>query len=585
MLRCECWSGSGDWGKDMKPPKKPFRLVEPESDAEAHAQSVSWLQAHVRARAQDTFHDYAHLGSAHVDRLARSIVTHPDAYVSSADGLPSIKSHAQLANLVVKFSLANRLRHLARGLPKSVVCSVLEDAERLTVAAYEGLLGDDVHFDEVLTRRVLLPNRLGGIAMGASQCADAAYVAATTRMENFAVPSDFSSAPLSLLCEHIESRAANGPFRTMGFYESALRDSCDAINEAASADSVLIDKDPPKKKKNHDDAEDSAALPSDVGSVWQPPMPTASFALLYQAPLSQKELSAPLWNRYYNGAVLLARGITDKTIRDLHLTLLDEGSTRGAGVFVNSVPSNKFTRFSSPEFCVVLRNFLGLSTAGDDGAESSHVHFCGKNRDKRHILKNCKAMATGKAALADSTAHLAHCALEGQLHARHAALEATLLAMIQAADFGWGWRREVTLCTPGDGNPNVPKTWKSDLVGHDNMGRKCVINTTVVTLAAPSYRGARNTLRSRCLRTLAEAVKNKLKLPRAAARAKDLQARHTVFCISSNGAFSAMAQDFFDEVKDHARKQGLDHMGVSLIERHSVSFTTRFWNTFFGPNA
>ena len=47
------------------------------------------------------------------------------------------------------------------------------------------------------------------------------------------------------------------------------------------------------------------------------------------------------------------------------------------------------------------------------------------------------------------------------------------------------------------------------------------------------------------------------------------------------GAFSAMAQDFFDEVKDHAKKQGLDHMGVSLIERHSVSFTTRFWNTFW----
>ena len=41
-----------------------------------------------------------------------------------------------------------------------------------------------------------------------------------------------------------------------------------------------------------------------------------------------------------------------------------------------------------------------------------------------------------------------------------------------------------------------------------------------------------------------------------------------------------MAQDFFDEVKDHAKKQGLDHMGVSLIERHSVSFTTRFWNTW-----
>ena len=32
------------------------------------------------------------------------------------------------------------------------------------------------------------------------------------------------------------------------FYESALRDSCDAINEAAISDSVLINKDPPEKK-------------------------------------------------------------------------------------------------------------------------------------------------------------------------------------------------------------------------------------------------------------------------------------------------------------------------------------------------
>ena len=41
-----------------------------------------------------------------------------------------------------------------------------------------------------------------------------------------------------------------------------------------------------------------------------------------------------------------------------------------------------------------------------------------------------------------------------------------------------------------------------------------------------------------------------------------------------------MAQDFLDEVKMHAKKQGLYHMGVSILERHSVSFTTRFWQTW-----
>ena len=55
-----------------------------------------------------------------------------------------------------------------------IVGNVLKDVERLTVATYEGLLGDDLQFDEILSRRVILPNRLGGIAMGASPCADAA---------------------------------------------------------------------------------------------------------------------------------------------------------------------------------------------------------------------------------------------------------------------------------------------------------------------------------------------------------------------------------------------------------------------------
>lgn len=67
-----------------------------------------------------------------------------------------------------------------------------------------------------------------------------------------------------------------------------------------------------------------------------------------------------------------------------------------------------------------------LFIIGEGEERAVYTHFCRKLRDKKHQLKNCKA------ALADSTAHLAHCALEGQLHHRHAALEATLLAMIQA---------------------------------------------------------------------------------------------------------------------------------------------------------
>ena len=73
-----------------------------------------------------------------------------------------------------------------------------------------------------------------------------------------------------------------------------------------------------------------------------------------------------------------------------------------------------------------------LFIIGEGEERAVYTHFCRKLRDKKHQLKNCKAMVAGKAALVDSTAHLALCALEGQLHHRHAALEATLLAMIQA---------------------------------------------------------------------------------------------------------------------------------------------------------
>ena len=106
--------------------------------------------------------------------------------------------------------------------------------------------------------------------------------------------------------------------------------------------------------------------------------------------------------------------------------------------------------------------------------------------------------------------------------------------MIKKAQYGWGWRREITLYSPGEGN-DVSKKWKSDLVWYDPSGNICVIDVNVITLAAASYRGTRRTLRSRCLRALNDAVKKKLQLPHTAARAKNLGAKHIIFAMSSNG--------------------------------------------------
>ena len=162
---------------------------------------------------------------------------------------------------------------------------------------------------------------------------------------------------------------------------------------------------------------------------------------------------------------------------------------------VNAINNEKVT---------VLRNLLGLSAAGRLAADAVHVHYCGKDRNKPMPLTNCPAK-DGVAALADSAAHLAHCGLDGQTHSRHNALEVSLLEMLKAAKYGWGWRREVTLFSEGEGD-NVSKRWRSDIVGfRPEDGKMCVIDVNVITLAAASYRGARRTLRSRCLRTLDEA--------------------------------------------------------------------------------
>ena len=111
------------------------------------------------------------------------------------------------------------------------------------------------------------------------------------------------------------------------------------------------------------------------------------------------------------------------------------------------------------------------------------------------LLTNCPANP-GEVTHADSTAHLAYC---GKTSQRHDALEISLLETLKKAQYGRGWRREITLYSPGEGN-NVPKKWKSDLIGYTSSEDLCVIDVNVITLAAASYRGTRRTLRSRCLR-------------------------------------------------------------------------------------
>ena len=126
----------------------------------------------------------------------------------------------------------------------------------------------------------------------------------------------------------------------------------------------------------------------------------------------------------------------------------------------------------------------------------------------------------------------------------------------------------------------MSQRWRSDITGFDNDGNMCVIDVTVLTLTAATYRGQRRTLWSRCLRALDAVVKQKLAFPNARARVMDLRARHIIFAKSSNGAFSKPARRFFNEVKLHVQEQGRTHMGISFRDT-TTSFTTRFWGTYW----
>ena len=447
--------------------------------------------------------------------------------------------------------------------------SVLQDVERLIVATYEGLLGTNLNlqFDSILSRRIIMPNRLGGTAMGASPCADAAYVAAYAKMLSFVDSLDISSVALSLLSESSQHRENSDSYQPLGFYEEQLRKACNTINNAAASDATLIDADPAtgstdkeNEKTTHDES---------VGT----PAPLAPFSHLHSVSLSQKVLSKPLWNRFYNSTVLMAQGLSDQTLRDMHLTLLNEGC-EASGFHGCLNPASPLTRLTSIEFATVLRLIFGLPATGNlDPKDGVYKHFC---KNKPMLLDKCPA-AKGEVALAKGLTHLQHC---GQTTtARHTALEISLLEMIKKAQYGWGWRREVTLYSPGE-DDDVPKTWRSDLVGYDPSGALCLIDTTAVTVPAASYRNTRRTLRSRCRRVLKNAVTKKLNEPRAATRAKDLGAKHIIFAMSSNGALSQSARDFFNAVKQHVQEQGRTYMGISFRDT-VTSFNTRFWGSYW----
>ena len=129
----------------------------------------------------------------------------------------------------------------------------------------------------------------------------------------------------------------------------------------------------------------------------------------------------------------MAQGISDQTLRDIHLTLLNEGC-EASGFHGCLNPASPLTRLTSVEFDTTLRLLFGLSAAGQPDFQDVHTNYCGAaERAKRILLTDCPTNS-GEFAHADSTAHLAYC---GQTSQRHDALEVSLLEMLKKAQYGW----------------------------------------------------------------------------------------------------------------------------------------------------
>ena len=130
----------------------------------------------------------------------------------------------------------------------------------------------------------------------------------------------------------------------------------------------------------------------------------------------------------------MAQSISDQTLRNTHLTLLNEGC-EAPGFHVCLNPALPLTRLTSVEFATMLRLLFGRSDAGQLDSKDVHTHYCGAaGRAKRMLLTNCPANP-GEVARADSTAHLTYC---GQTSQRHDALEVSLLEMLKKKSIRMG---------------------------------------------------------------------------------------------------------------------------------------------------
>ena len=171
---------------------------------------------------------------------------------------------------------------------------------------------------------------------------DAAYVAAYAKMLSFV---DFryllgSALLLSESSQHRENSDSINHWASMK--NSFVKHN--TINNAAASDATLIDADPAtealtkKMKRLHMTKASGLLLPS--------PLLSSTFSL----PFSKGALKTTM-ERFYNSTVLMAQGLTDQTLRDMHLTLLNEGRKFGSMVASIQPHRSHGSRLSNLQQC------------------------------------------------------------------------------------------------------------------------------------------------------------------------------------------------------------------------------------------
>ena len=553
----------------------PLRVILNDVDAES---DVIWLKSEVKKRADEAKRSFAYLGLSEVDAAAADQNTEgytpaiavQDANAPLAVPSPAIPEYeAQLQFCLLRYCLMSKLKHLAQYCPKSLVAERLCDMDVLAAAAVSQIMGHTVRsITPTQAKRILLPMRHSGFAVGCATAAPADFVSTVSKVEKQALrlASELETEgrlprALGLLKDRIVNRAQlveQGELTALeqelsnlvdkveeGFRASARRGGTPAGNSRGGNVPLV----PPALGPPEPLEPPAPDPPEPPDPPPPPPQPDVLFVGLHNTKRRSRAMAEGLyqkeWTEVYEQAPHQERAS------------MDAAAAAGAGLFLSAIPMAEAFDMPACDFRRQLCRAIGLPTA-----PVPHVHRCGARG-----LVNLDA---------HSIRHICSCPCSGRTIATHNAVRDVLAhAIFNCGAAGSLPKAEVIMAPDGSRD-----SWHADVAFiHAVSGRHYFVDVTVVNFDADSYM-------ARCRRpgdverllVAEEQAKRNQPVVRRILSERGNSKIFVPFVMSSAGGFGPEARKFLKGLYRDAREGGKFYLGVA----HPVLQTT--WNTIVAPN-